>query len=66
MDHKNLMPQAAAPINRTTTGQLPAELAELSEEALQQHECDAAAVSASFTQQLMLYSQCSYDGDDAE
>jgi bacteriocin leader peptide (microcyclamide/patellamide family) len=37
MDKKNLMPQAAQPVNRTTTGQLPAELAELSEEALQLH-----------------------------
>ena len=36
MDKQNLMPQAAQPVNRTTTGQLPPELAELSEEALSQ------------------------------
>jgi len=57
MEKQNLMPQAAQPVNRITTGQLPAELAELSEEALQQHECDAAAVR---------FFACSYDGDDAE
>jgi bacteriocin leader peptide (microcyclamide/patellamide family) len=33
MDKQNLMPQAAQPVNRTTTGQLPDVLAELSEEA---------------------------------
>jgi len=63
MDKQNLMPQAAQPVNRITTGQLPAELAELSEEALQQH-CDAAAaVSASLPNRPDI---CSYDGDDAE
>jgi bacteriocin leader peptide (microcyclamide/patellamide family) len=36
MDKKNLMPQAGEPFNRTTTGELPAQLAQLSEEALQQ------------------------------
>ncbi|GET40931.1 DUF5837 family cyanobactin class RiPP [Microseira wollei] len=34
MDNKKLMPQQAQPVNRITTGQLPSELAELSEEAL--------------------------------
>jgi bacteriocin leader peptide (microcyclamide/patellamide family) len=63
MDKQNLMPQAAQPVNRITTGQLPSELAELSEEALQQHECDAAAVSASTRDS---FPSCSYDGDDAE
>ena len=63
MDKQNLMPQAAQPVNRITTGQLPALLAELSEEALQQHECDAAAVSASIA---ICGPYCSYDGDDAE
>ena len=66
MDKQNLMPQAAQPVNRITTGQLPAELAELSEEALQQHECDAAAVSASAKMALERLGACSYDGDDAE
>ena len=65
MDKQNLMPQAAQPINRITTGQLPAELAELSEEALQQHESDAAAVYASIDLR-MGKNACSYDGDDAE
>jgi bacteriocin leader peptide (microcyclamide/patellamide family) len=71
MDKQNLMPQAAQPVNRITTGQLPAELAELSEEALQQH-CDAAAaVSASGYEmgadgRLIRQVWCSYDGDDAE
>ena len=65
MDKQNLMPQAAQPVNRITTGQLPAELAELSEEALQQHECDAAAVSASYAG-ANIPTMCSYDGDDAE
>ena len=34
MDKKNLMPHQAHPISRITTGQLPPELAELSEETL--------------------------------
>jgi len=68
MDKQNLMPQAAQPVNRITTGQLPAELAELSEEALQLHgdsanAAAAAAVFASFNSWSM---RCSYDGDDAE
>ena len=42
MDKQNLMPQAAQPVNRTTTGQLPNVLAELSEEALQLHGDDSA------------------------
>jgi bacteriocin leader peptide (microcyclamide/patellamide family) len=35
MDQKNLRPIAAGPVNPTTTGELPAELVELSEEDLQ-------------------------------
>jgi len=43
MDKKNLMPIAAGSVNPTTTGQLPAQLAQLSEEALQQIiGCDIA------------------------
>lgn len=42
MDHQNLMPIATQPVNRVTTGQLPAELAELSEEALSQLGEDAS------------------------
>ena len=77
MDKQNLMPQAAQPVNRITTGQLPAELAELSEEALQLSECEeaagagaaAAAVFASAERCCPCYPPspiCSYDGDDAE
>jgi len=56
MDKKNLMPQAAQPVNRTTTGQLPAELAELSEEALQQYgdEAYSASVLASASVQASM------------
>jgi bacteriocin leader peptide (microcyclamide/patellamide family) len=36
MDKKNLMPIATGPVNRTTTEELPGQLTELSEEALQQ------------------------------
>jgi bacteriocin leader peptide (microcyclamide/patellamide family) len=64
MDKQNLMPQAAQPVNRITTGQLPAELAELSEEALQLHEESSASVLASLGT-INPYA-CSYDGDDAE
>ena len=70
MDKQNLMPQAAQPVNRTTSGQLSPELAELSEEALQLHgeDCAAttAAVLASFGFGLGSMGLCSYDGDDAE
>jgi len=69
MDKKNLMPQVAQPVNRSTTGQLPAELAELSEEALQLHGDSAnetAAVFASGATSRRLGFVCSYDGDDAE
>jgi bacteriocin leader peptide (microcyclamide/patellamide family) len=63
MDKQNLMPQVAQPVNRITTGQLPESLAELSEEALQLHGDDAAAVLAS---RITNPDICSYDGDDAE
>ncbi|OYE00504.1 DUF5837 family cyanobactin class RiPP [Nostoc sp. 'Peltigera membranacea cyanobiont' 232] len=73
MDKKNLMPQAAQPVNRTTTGQLPAELAELSEEALQLHGDEAfsaSVLSSSFEDWVSSsptdWVACSYDGDDAE
>ena len=63
MDKQNLMPQAAQPVNRITTGQLPAELAELSEEALQLQADDAAVSASSATDER---ARCTYDGDDAE
>jgi bacteriocin leader peptide (microcyclamide/patellamide family) len=67
----NLMPQVAQPVNRITTGQLPAELAELSEEALSQLGEDAsnsASVLASLDGRdwFPCVGLCSYDGDDAE
>ena len=48
MDTQNLMPIAAQPVNRSTTGQLPDVLAELSEEALQLHGDSAHANAAVF------------------
>ncbi|MCL1469843.1 DUF5837 family cyanobactin class RiPP [Argonema antarcticum] len=68
MDKQNLMPIAAQPVNRITTGQLPAELAELSEEALSQLGEDASS-SASIAASSAAWlgpAFCSYDGDDAE
>jgi bacteriocin leader peptide (microcyclamide/patellamide family) len=66
MDKQNLMPQAAQPVNRTTTGQLPAELAELSEEAFQLYGDSANQAAGVLAQRGRV--ACSYDdgGDDAE
>ena len=65
MDNKNLMPQVAQPVNRITTGQLPTELAELSEEALQDSSASVLpAGNAAWNKEC--YCFCSYDGDDAE
>jgi bacteriocin leader peptide (microcyclamide/patellamide family) len=64
MDKQNLMPQAAQPVNRITTGQLPAELAELSEEALQLHGDESSALVLALAAICIFI--CSYDGDDAE
>ncbi len=69
MDKKNLMPMAAQPVNRTTAGQLPDVLAELSEEALQLHgdsEAYSTSVLASGQVVTCVSCWCSYDGDDAE
>jgi bacteriocin leader peptide (microcyclamide/patellamide family) len=44
MNKQKLMPQAAQPVTRFTTGQLPAELAELSEEVLQLHSSSSTSV----------------------
>jgi bacteriocin leader peptide (microcyclamide/patellamide family) len=75
MDKKNLMPQAAQPVSRTTTGQLPPELAELSEEALQlygegsRERCSASVLPGIENPSLCglePYYSCSYDGEDAE
>lgn len=71
MDKKNLMPQPAQPIHRITTGQLPSELAELSEEALQLQGDDAFGASVLPQWQTQTVGDyclrvCSYDGDDVE
>ena len=68
MDKQNLMPQAAQPVNRISTGQLPDVLAELSEEALQLHDSCGGADAAVFASNGSdIYTAlCSYDGDDAE
>ncbi|MDF0551758.1 DUF5837 family cyanobactin class RiPP [Kamptonema sp. UHCC 0994] len=76
MDNKNLMPQQAQPVNRSTTGQLPSELAELSEEALSLvcwddsssvlpswGNCTACAGGCGDSWGMAV---CSYDGEDAE
>ncbi len=55
MDKKNLMPQAAQPVNRISTGQLPDVLAELSEEALQLH-----GESAHFSASVLASGACGY------
>jgi bacteriocin leader peptide (microcyclamide/patellamide family) len=68
MDKQNLMPQAAQPVNRITTGQLPTELAELSEEALQMHgeNSSASVLPAYRLAKHGIVRDCSYDGEDAE
>jgi bacteriocin leader peptide (microcyclamide/patellamide family) len=67
MDKKNLMPMAAQPVNRTTAGQLPDVLAELSEEALQLlGDRDGYSASVLPSNWGSMKGACSYDGDDAE
>ena len=67
MENFNLMPQASQPVNRISTGQLPAELAELSEEALSQLGEDASnSASVLASGKMCGACRCSYDGDDAE
>ncbi|MDV3353586.1 microcyclamide/patellamide family RiPP [Leptolyngbyaceae cyanobacterium CCMR0082] len=81
MDKKNLMPNQAHPINRMTAGQLPPELAELSEETLCDHDGDGFMTASSgcsffcssgcrglisITGGNDAQCFCSYDGDDAE
>jgi bacteriocin leader peptide (microcyclamide/patellamide family) len=66
MDNFNLMPQVAQPVNRITTGQLPSELAELSEEALSIAGVGGTSVLTSAMCRPDGCYGCSYDGDDAE
>ena len=63
MDKQNLMPQQAQPINRITNGQLPAQLAELTEEVLGGGAGSSSVLPAAV---WSLSTLCSYDGDDAE
>ena len=67
MNKKNIIPQQAQPINRITTGQLPSELAELSEEVLHGSLGDSG-VLPSYGNFDKGYVMCytSFDGDDAE
>ncbi|NET65394.1 MAG: microcyclamide/patellamide family RiPP [Moorea sp. SIO1G6] len=64
MDKKNITPEQNQPINRITSGQLPAELAELSEEVLQDESFAPALEPLSSTPGRGCW--CSFDGDDAE
>lgn len=82
MEKQNLMPQAAHPVNRIATGQLPTELAELSEAALQLNGDSAFSSSVlpsshisdddlgrwyvTATTEEFYGGHCSYAGDDAE
>jgi bacteriocin leader peptide (microcyclamide/patellamide family) len=74
MDLQNLMPQAAQPINRITTGQVPTELAELTEEILGAKAAMSSEGGFDFGSVLASEARfrhlggitCSYDGDDAE
>uniref|UniRef100_B8HTY7 Uncharacterized protein n=1 Tax=Cyanothece sp. (strain PCC 7425 / ATCC 29141) TaxID=395961 RepID=B8HTY7_CYAP4 len=64
MDLQNLLPHQTHPIQRTTTGQLPAELAELSE--IQLFYCSSPVLPSD-----ELYCRgenflCSYEGDETE
>ena len=63
MDKQNLMPQQAQPINRITNGQLPAQLAELTEEVLGGSAGSSSVLPAIAPERTGM---CSYDGDDAE
>ncbi|MGB3532856.1 MAG: DUF5837 family cyanobactin class RiPP [Microcoleaceae cyanobacterium] len=68
MDKKNITPEQNQPINRVTSGQLPAELAELSEEILQDESFAPALEARFFCEEPCEGScfRCSFDGDDAE
>lgn len=66
MDLPNLLPQQTQPIQRTTAGQLPADLAELSEENLfHSHSSSCVLPSIGDLGKCSSY-YCSYEGDEAE
>ncbi|MGB3532853.1 MAG: DUF5837 family cyanobactin class RiPP [Microcoleaceae cyanobacterium] len=67
MDKKNITPAPYQPINRIASGQLPAELAELSEEILQDESfAPTLEALASGPCRGGAYEWCSFDGDEAE
>ncbi len=75
MDKKNITPEQNQPINRITSGQLPAELAELSEEILQDEAFAPALEARGIFREVNGDGEadidadivnCSFDGDDAE
>ncbi|NET65393.1 MAG: microcyclamide/patellamide family RiPP [Moorea sp. SIO1G6] len=66
MDKKNITPEQNQPINRITSGQLPAELAELSEEVLQDESFAPALAPFDFISEARKKCLCSFDGDEAE
>ncbi|MCC5669248.1 DUF5837 family protein [Nostoc sp. CHAB 5784] len=70
MDKQNLMPQPAQPVNRIATGQLPTQLAELSEFTLSQFADaptrGAVLPSNSGSEDDQLMGMCSYNGEDVE
>ena len=66
MNQQNLMPQAAQPVSRITTGQLPTELAELTEEILSANGISSSVLASAEDRQSICPCACSYDGDDAE
>ena len=62
MEKKNIVPQAAKPVVRVSSGTQADLLAELSEEVL-----GNSGIAAAIRQEGMEYEiMCSYDGDDAE
>ncbi len=67
MDKKNITPEQNQPTNRVTSGQLPIELAELSEEILLSEAfAPALEAQATFGDFMMNENLCSFDGDEAE
>ncbi|MGB6295387.1 MAG: DUF5837 family cyanobactin class RiPP [Rivularia sp. (in: cyanobacteria)] len=62
MNKKNIIPQAAKPVVRVSSGTQAGLLAELSEEVLSTSGIAAAIRQEGTDIEIM----CSYDGDDAE
>lgn len=72
MDKRNITPQQTQPINRSSTSQLPSELAELSEAILQDGTLNLSGLAPSMScpRTIMCHMMggeiCAFDGDDAE